>query len=145
MHRKRVIFDCLGLMYLLEPTYAERAIEGGVTVTNITAAEEGESFDQALRDIDTVHEAIATSSILMLVTKTSHIREAKRLGKLGIFLGTQGSDVVGREMNRVSILDRLGVEYVGLAYTGATLLADGSGETRNAGLSFLGPEFIDVV
>jgi membrane dipeptidase len=42
-------------------------------------------------------------------------------------------------------MHRLGMRYFGLAYTGATLLADGCGETRDAGLTFLGKEAIEVV
>jgi membrane dipeptidase len=145
LHRSLIVFDCLGLLYLLEPEYTERAIEGGVTVTNVTVATEGESFDDVLRQIDVAHDMIAKSSSLMLVTESAHIHEARRAGKLGIILGTQGSDAIGRQLNRVSLLKRLGVRYIGLAYTGATLLADGCGETRDAGLTFLGREFIEVV
>ena len=53
--------------------------------------------------------------------------------------------MIGKELARVGILAHLGFRFFGLAYTGATLFADGCGEKRDAGLSFLGEELIAAV
>ena len=53
--------------------------------------------------------------------------------------------MIDRELSRVGVLARLGIKFFGLAYTGATLFADGCGERRDAGVSFLGQELIDAV
>ncbi len=45
---------------------------------------------------------------------------------------------------RVQMLSRLGIRSLGLSYTGANLFADGCGETRDAGLTFLGCELIEL-
>ena len=66
-------------------------------------------------------------------------------GRLAVIPGTQGSSMIGKELARVGILARLGFRFFGLAYTGATLFADGCGEKRDAGLSFLGEELIAAV
>jgi membrane dipeptidase len=145
LHRDMVVFDCLALKYLLDAPYYERALEGGVTAANVTMASEGQTWDSVLATIESAHNKIAKSSSLMLATTANDVREAKRQGKLAVILGTQGSGAIDTELGRVGLLHRLGVRYIGLAYTGATLLADGCGETRDAGLTFLGKEFIEVV
>jgi membrane dipeptidase len=111
----------------------------------MTVATEGESWDQVLENIDTAHSKISRNNNLVLVEKAQDIREAKKNRKLAIILGTQGSEVVDKHLTRIRILQKLGVRYIGLAYTGATLLADGCGETRDAGLTFLGRDFIEAV
>lgn len=144
-HNELTVFDCLSLWYILDEPYYARALEGGVTATNMTVATEGETWDQVLQNIDNARNKIAKSSELMLATTAQDIRVAKQQRKLAIILGTQGSEVVDKQLVRVRILHALGVRYIGLAYTGATLLADGCGEIRDAGLTFLGKDFIGVV
>jgi membrane dipeptidase len=145
LHHSTIIFDCLSLSYILDSPYVERALEGGVTATNMTVVTEGESWDQVLENIDTAHAKIARNTNLALVETARDIREAKKNRKLAVILGTQGSEAVGKHLTRVRILQKLGVRYIGLAYTGDTLFADGCGETRDAGLTFLGKEFIETV
>lgn len=145
LHRDLIVFDCLSLQYLLEPEYAERAVEGGVTATNLTVATEGETWDEVLATIESSHARIARSSNLMLATSGADVRAAKRAGKIAVILGTQGSEALNKSIWRVGVLHKLGVRFIGLAYTGATMLGDGCGEMRNAGLSVLGREFIAAV
>ncbi|MBC7800928.1 MAG: membrane dipeptidase [Gemmatimonadaceae bacterium] len=144
-HRDAIVFDCLSLQYLLDPRYSARAMEGGVTATNLTVATENETWDEVVATIESSHDAIARSADLMLATTAADIRAAKRAGKIAIVLGTQGSEALNKAIYRVGVLHRLGVRYIGLAYTGATMLGDGCGERRDAGLSVLGEEFIEAV
>lgn len=145
LHRSLIVFDCLSLEYLLARPYCERALEGGVTATNVTMASEGQSWETVLENIATAHMRIASNPDLTLATTAQDVVDAKKNGKLAIILGTQGSEAIGNQLDRVQTLHRLGVRYIGLAYTGATLLGDGCGETRNAGLTFLGRDFIEAV
>lgn len=145
LHRSLIIFDCLSLSYLIDEPYFEWAIEAGVTATNLTVATEGQSWDEVLGTIDTALTKIAKSRDMVVATHAQEIRDARALGKLAVILGTQGSEVVGKQLTRVRILYRLGVRFMGLAYTGATLFADGCGETRDAGLTFLGKDFIEAI
>ena len=145
LHREAIVVDFLSLQYLLDPPYVDRAMEGGVTATNLTVATEGETWDEVLATVDSSLDKVAKHPDLVLATTGAEIRAAKRAGKLAVVLGTQGSEALGKEVRRVRLLHRLGVRVVGLAYTGATLLGDGCGETRDAGLSFLGREFVEAV
>ena len=145
LHRELLVWDCLSLNYLLDPPYIDHALEGGVSATNLTCATEGESWDDLLRIIDSSHTKIANHPDMVLATTAADVRAAKAAGKLAVILGTQGSESIGKEIYRVTLLQRLGLRFIGLAYTGATMLGDGCGEPRNAGLSFLGRDFVELV
>lgn len=144
-HREQIVFDGLSLQYILGDAYVARHVEGGVTATNLTVATENQSWDHVLRTVDASLERIQRHRDLVLATVAEDVRAAKRQGRIAVVLGTQGSDFVGSELWRVDILHRLGIRFVGLAYTGATLLGDGCGEPRDAGLTFLGRDFIERV
>lgn len=143
-HRETLVFDCLSLYYLLDEPYAERALEGGVNATNVTFGTES-TWDQMCASMESGLEKIEKSAVLMQATSSDDILRAQKAGKLAVIMGTQGSMMVDRDLYRLEIMARLGLRFFGLAYTGATLFADGCGELRDAGVSFLGRELIDAV
>jgi membrane dipeptidase len=142
--RKTLVFDCLSLFYVLQDQYAERCLEGGVNACNVTFGAETD-WPTMVADTENGLEAIEKSSLLTLATTAADIEKAQSEGKLAVIFGTQGSSMVDDKLHRIPLMHRLGMRYFGLAYTGATLLADGCGELRNAGLTFLGKEAIEIV
>ncbi len=142
--RATTVFDGLGLFYVLDEPYATRCLEAGVNVCNVTFALES-SWDQTMKAVDEGFAKIEGSAVLALARDASEIAAATEAGRLAVIPGTQGSSMIGKELTRVGILARLGFRFFGLAYTGATLFADGCGERRDAGLSFLGHELIEAV
>ena len=138
------VFDCLGLFYVLDEPYATRCLEAGVNVCNVTFALES-SWDQTMSAVDEGFGKIEASPVLALARNSAEIAAARAAGRLAVVPGTQGSSMIGKELVRAGILARLGFRFFGLAYTGATLFADGCGEKRDAGLSFLGEELIAAV
>lgn len=145
LHREMIVFDCLSLQYQLDSPYVEQALAGGVTATNMTVATENETWDTVMRTVDATLEKVARHPDMTLATTAADIRAAKHAGKLAVMLGLQGSESLHKALHRVSLLHRLGVRFIGLAYTGATLFGDGCGESRNAGLTFLGKDFVATV
>lgn len=145
LHRQIIVFDCLSLQYQLDPPYVGQALEGGVTATNMTVATENETWDTVMRTVDSTLEKVARHPDMVQATSAADVRAAKKAGKLAVVMGLQGSESLHKALHRVSLLHRLGVRFIGLAYTGATLFGDGCGETRNAGLTFLGKDFIAAV
>ena len=143
-HQKSLVWDCLSLYYILDEQYAQQALEGGVNVTNVTFGTE-EDWETVLRNTEQGLQKIASSPLLKLATCADDILLAQREGRLAVVMGTQGSAFVEKDLYRVELLYRLGLRICGLAYTGGTLHADGCGETRDAGLSFLGIELIEIV
>lgn len=142
--KESFVFDCLSLYYVLDDRYAERALAGGVDATNVTFGAETE-WDAMVANIEKGLQAIEKSPYLALATTADECLAAKRRGRLAVMMGTQGSVMVDRHLHRVELMARLGLRFFGLAYTGATLFADGCGERRDAGVSFLGRELIDAV
>ncbi|MCG8345092.1 MAG: dipeptidase, partial [Chlorobiales bacterium] len=142
--QSNTVFDCLGLFYVLDEPYATRCLEAGVNICNVTFAFES-SWDQTMRAVEEGFGKIEKSDVLALATNSAEIAQANDAGKLAVIPGTQGSSMIGKDLARVGILARLGFRFFGLAYTGATLFADGCGETRDAGVSFLGEELIQAV
>jgi len=142
--KKTLVFDCLSLYYVLDEEYTERCLEGGVNATNVTFAD-FEPWDDTLKAIEIGLEKIEKSPFLILATTSADILKAKEQGKLAIIMGTQGAPMVEQHLWRVGLMWRLGLRYIGLTYTAGNLLADGCGETRNGGLTFLGKDFIAKV
>ena len=95
--------------------------------------------------VDEGFAKIEASPVLALARDRAEIEAALAAGRLAVVPGTQGSSMIDKELARVGILARLGFRFFGLAYTGVTLFADGCGEKRDAGLSFLGEELIAAV
>jgi membrane dipeptidase len=143
--RDTFVFDCLSLNYVLEDKYAARCAEGGVNAFNLTVASEEQTWDDTLRLTDEFLTRIARSPYLQQATDSAGIVAANRNGKIAVILGTQGAAMFEDKVWRVRVLHRLGFRYVGIAYTGATMFGDGCGELRDAGVSFLGRDFIEAV
>ena len=142
--RKNFVFDCLGLFYVLSEPYATRCLEAGVNACNVTFALES-GWDDMMRKVDEGFALIDKNPVLVRAETAEDIRRAQAAGKLAVIPGTQGAAMIDRELSRVGVMARLGFRFFGLAYTGATLFADGCGERRDAGVSFLGQELIEAV
>jgi microsomal dipeptidase-like Zn-dependent dipeptidase len=140
-HQRTLVFDGLSIAYVLDEKYAQRCLEGGVNATNVTFALE-EGWSQALRNFETYLAKIDKSALLMLCRNADDVLAAQRKGRLGVVIGTQGASMLEGELWRLELLVRLGLRFLGLAYTTANAFGDGCGEKRDAGLTYLGEELI---
>jgi membrane dipeptidase len=140
-HDATFVFDALSIAYVLDEKYTQRCLAGGVNGTNVTVALE-ENWDLAMRNLDTYLTKIEKNPLLTLCTTADDLLAAKKKNKLGIVLGTQGASMLDNQLWRLDILVRLGLRFLGLAYTTGNLLGDGCGERRDAGLSYLGEELV---
>ena len=142
--RETLVFDCTTLLYAVDEPYASRLKEGGVDVVNLATVAETEGWDDTLKITETALKTIEKSPIQVQATNAVEVRAAKRAGKIAVILGTQGASMLDTQLWRLEVLHRLGYRYFGLAYTGANVFADGCGERRDAGVSFLGKELIEL-
>jgi membrane dipeptidase len=140
-HAETYVFDALSIAYILDEKYSERCLAGGVDGTNVTFALE-EGWDEALQKIETLLGKIEHNPLLMLCKTADDLLRAKKHGKLGVVFGTQGATMIGDKLWRLEVLVRTGLRFFGLAYTTANAFADGCGEKRDAGVSYLGEELI---
>ena len=138
------VFDGISLAYVIHEHYAAQCLEAGVNATQLSIVAE-DPWDETLRLFDQALTAIARSPLLHLSTSVQDIHSARDQGKLAVVLGTQGGGMVADQLWRVSVLWRLGLRCIGLAYAPGNLLADGCAEPRDAGLSFLGRDFVAAV
>ncbi|WP_112180914.1 dipeptidase [Paraliobacillus zengyii] len=63
----------------------------------------------------------------------------------GAILTLEGCQVIGRDLNKLKTLIRLGVRAVGLTWNEANAVSDGIGEKRGAGLSSFGEQVINIL
>jgi membrane dipeptidase len=143
-NRRTLVIDFLGMYYLLEERYAERALAAGVNAVNVTFGGEG-TWDAMLQSIEDGLEKIANNSLLALACSADDIAQAQSQRKLAIIMGTQGTSVLGEHLWRVRILHRLGLRVLGLNGSFGNLFGAGSAETGDGGVTFLGRDLIETV
>jgi membrane dipeptidase len=145
-HDSNLVIDGLAIAYVLDEKFTRRAIEGGVNAANVTFALE-EDWDKTLHNFERHLAKIDKSPLLMLCKTADDILAAKQKGKLGIVIGTQGASMIQEESHfwRIEAMTRMGLRFLGLAYTTANALGDGCGEKRDAGLTYLGEDLIALV
>ncbi|AYG70648.1 membrane dipeptidase [Rhizobium sp. CCGE531] len=142
--RSSFVFDCLSLNYVLDKPYAEACLDAGVNATNVTFAAE-QDWESTLRSFETFLRKIEANPLLHLALNSSDIERAAKDGKLAVMPGTQGASMIDDQLWRVSLLFRLGLRFIGLTYSQSNKLGSGCGELNDAGLSFLGKDFIAAV
>lgn len=142
--RDTLVFEGLSNFYVLDEPYAEHCLEGGVNATNVTFAA-ANTWDETLAAIETGLEKIEKNPNLTQAVRAADIARAKADGKLAVIIGTQGALMVESQLWRIKLMWRLGLRYLGLAYSYGNLYADGCAETRDGGLTYLGKDFIAAV
>ncbi|WP_081160088.1 membrane dipeptidase [Ensifer aridi] len=138
------VFDCLSNEYVLDESYAQACLEAGVNATNVTFAAELD-WDGTLKLWEKYLEKIDKSPLLHLALNSADVERAQTEGKLAVIPGTQGASMIDDQLWRLSLLFRLGLRFIGLTYSQSNRLAAGCGEFNDAGLSFLGKEFVAAV
>ncbi|MEO8134704.1 MAG: membrane dipeptidase [Betaproteobacteria bacterium] len=143
-HERSLVFDGLAIGYVLDEKYTQRCLEGGVNAANVTFALE-ENWDKALQNFERNLSKIDKSPLLTLCKTADDVLAAKEKGRLGIVIGTQGASMMDSsdQFWRLEAMVRMGLRFLGLAYTTANVFGDGCGERRDAGLSYLGEELIE--
>jgi membrane dipeptidase len=146
LHRDALVFDGLAIAYVLDEKFTQRCLEGGVHAANVTFALE-ENWDKTLGNFEKYLAKIDKSPLLTLCRTADEVVAAKKKGRLGIVIGTQGASMIQEESEfwRLDLMVRMGLRFLGLAYTTSNAFGDGCGEKRDAGLTYLGEEFIERV
>jgi membrane dipeptidase len=146
VHQRCLVFDGLAIAYVLDEKYTQRCLEGGVNAANVTFALE-EDWNGTLRNFERHLSKIDKNPLLMLCRTADEVLAAQAKGKLGVVIGTQGASMMGGSDDfwRLQTMVRMGLRFLGLAYTTANAFGDGCGEKRDAGLSYLGEELIELV
>lgn len=127
---------------LLTQTELEQIAESGVTAVNVTVS--ASDLETTVANIAGWHGAIANHpENLVLVRSTADISRAREAARLGIILGFQHTEMMGRDLDWLNRFYDLGVRSVQLTYNKRNLMGDGCLEPADAGLSKLGLEAIE--
>nr|WP_295658984.1 membrane dipeptidase [Polymorphobacter sp.] len=114
----------------------------GGTAWQVTVGDVGNAptnWDKTLANIadwDAIIDANPTAFVH--ARSATDIRAAKAAGKAAIIFGTQDTAMAGTQLDRLDVLNGLGVRVVQLTYNLRNLSGDGALEMANAGLSKLG-------
>ena len=120
----------------------EHIASSGVTAVDVTISDP--SREKTMQNIAGWHGAIANHpQQLLLVRRVVDIDRAKTSGRLGIILGFQHTEMMGRDLDWLYRFNDLGVRSVQLTYNKRNLMGDGCLEPADAGLSRLGFEAIE--
>jgi membrane dipeptidase len=89
---------------------------------------------QALKELDATFAILdANPDKAMLATKTAQALEAKRQGKIAVFLNFEGAEPILTELGLLRMFYRLGLRAMGLTWNNRNDLADGGYEGREGG------------
>jgi membrane dipeptidase len=115
-----------------------RLKKGGIDVQTFALCigpEIGLSYPaQALKELDCVFKILEEhSDEAVLVTKTAEVLEAKRQGKIAVFLNFEGAEPILTELGLLRVFYRLGLRAMGLTWNYRNDVADGGYEGREGG------------
>jgi membrane dipeptidase len=116
--------------------------ESGVTAIDVTVSDP--VLEKTIANIAGWHNAIANHPRhLLLVRSVNDITEARNSDRLGIILGFQHTEMMGRKLEWLNRFNDLGVRSIQLTYNKRNLMGDGCLEPADAGLSKLGFEAVE--
>jgi membrane dipeptidase len=124
-------------------TDAQRAnvAASGLTALNVTVS--SSDFESTVENIALwTGEAAKYPRLLSIVRRPDDIATAKKDGTLGLILGFQDTEMIGRDLSRLDTFRQLGVLIIQLTYNIRNLIGDGCLEPGDAGLSEFGREAV---
>jgi membrane dipeptidase len=115
--------------------------KSGLTALNVTVS--ADDVEATTRNIALwTGEAATYPQLLSIVRRHDDLARAKKDGTLGLILGFQNTEMLGRDLGRLDMFRQLGVLIIQLTYNTRNLIGDGCLEPGDAGLSELGREAI---
>ncbi|MER9677281.1 membrane dipeptidase [Mesorhizobium sp. M0208] len=96
-----------------------------------------------LRTVGLWQKLLRERDDLILVRTAADIRQAKRLGKIGIILHFQGADPIEDNLDLIDAFKALGIGIMQLAYNVKNRIGDGCEERTDAGLSRFGLQVVE--
>jgi membrane dipeptidase len=138
----RIVLDGL-VGGVLTPLVIERLSRSGLTAINLTAVRIGATFRECIEDLVTVRETIDRNSRhLLIVSCADDVRRAKALGKIGIILGMQDAEPIGRDLFALRALKEIGVRIIQITHNRQSFVGTGCVEP-DSGLTRFGRKLVD--
>lgn len=102
---------------------------------------EESKFQAALDQVDYFYTEILKNNHIKHIKNWTDLFTLKK-HETGAILSLEGVDCIGSDLQKLSILYRLGVRLIGLTWNNANLAADGIEEPRGAGLTAFGKQVV---
>jgi membrane dipeptidase len=127
---------------VLTPRVIERLAGSGLTAINLTAVRIGATLHEALSDLAVVRETIERNSRqLQLATTAADIRSAKATGRVGIVIGMQDTEPIGRNISVLRTLRDIGVRIIQITHNRQCYVGTGCVEP-DSGLTAFGRQLV---
>ena len=115
-----------------------RLVQGGIDVQTFALCigpQVGRDYAaQALKELDRVFAILdAHGALAVLATRTAEALEAKRAGKIAVFLSFEGAEPIQSELGLLRMFYRMGLRAMGLTWNFRNETADGGYEGRQGG------------
>lgn len=146
LYRRAYVIDMLGGIGAgdndrFDDPELQRIRQSGVTAVHLTVGVE--DWESTLRVIAWVQgEAARLPQHFAIARRQADLTAARSAKKLAIILGTQGSLLLGRDLERVDLLHGLGLRVFQLTYNRGDLVGDGCLEPRDGGLTRFGRDVL---
>jgi len=141
LHASLVVID--GLQYSnWDRALFEQMRRGGLTAVHATVVY-WENARETISRIGRWHQLFERHADLILPVRSAEdIRTAKRLGRVGVFLGFQNCSPIEDDISLVEVFRRLDVFVMQLSYNNQSLLATGCYEAHDPGITRFGRQAI---
>ncbi|MDD1793665.1 dipeptidase [Enterovibrio sp. ZSDZ42] len=142
MYQNEIIIDGLQYCYW-DRSYFQSLQKSGVTTVHATLVYHENARETLTRFAEWNLLFERNADLIMPVMSMDDVREAKRLGKVGIFFGAQNCSPIDDEIGLVEVMRKQGLLIMQLTYNNQSLLATGCYEKDDAGMTRFGKQVIE--
>ncbi len=149
LHSRATLIDGRDPTFLLyrqtgeeKPQYWDTIAKSGLTAICVDVPMVEDTFREAAINFAAWHDRAAAHPETTIIRSAADVERAKQDGVVGFILTSQSPTPVENNVRLVRALWELGLRSMEMAYQKRNLLADGCGETNDAGLSKFGVEVI---
>ncbi len=144
-HAEAIVIDGRDPTFLLyrqtqdeKPAYWDTIATGGLTASVVDVPWTEDGFRDACINFGAWHERVAAHPKTLIVRTVDDIQRAKDEGRNGFILSSQTPTIIEDDVRLLRPLYELGLRVMQMTYQKRNLLADGCGESTDAGLSNFG-------
>ena len=142
LHNDAIVID-VTCPLAVEPKYLDWWREGGATAVAPTIMGMAGNARTGFAMIGAWHRYVRGRDDTLIVRQAADIEQAKREGKLGLILHTQGTALIEDELDLLDAYQAAGLRIVQLCYNRKNLVGDGAAERTDAGLRHFGVALIE--
>lgn len=117
---------------------------GGIFVIWLDDYEKPEPrFAKALRNM--TEELYYTRNFIHVIKNKEDFNIAKKNNKIGVVLGIEGLAGIGKKLDYLYLLEKLGIRHIGLTWNEENAIATGQNGDKNRGLTQLGIDALKIM